>query len=230
MEVRENAACSKMAPQQAPLHEAASDIQRESYPIGKATHQQLTQDTLMEEKVTPLVLCDGGLMDVGALLKTLPTKTYLHVMMADLKEELRRETLLIREKMALLQKQVHVLTTAKKETDTKVAAVDSFCTETGAQFLELRLRMEKFDDVQRRQALRVKGLPPTRTMAELRETLMVLFCQVLVDGGMTLRYALTDCCGSQVRGEQEGIWDRETWCVIWLSSRSGNKLCRGPGT
>lgn len=67
--------------------------------------------------------------------------------MAELKAELRRETQLVREEAAVTQRQVDTFSTETGAMEIKMAALEDFRADTGAQLLELRLRMEEQEDL-----------------------------------------------------------------------------------
>lgn len=73
--------------------------------------------------MSSLVLMDGGLVEVGDLLRSLPTRADFKVLVAELKYELRGETQKIHTEVTALQDRVDETAAQTVAVTTRVSAV-----------------------------------------------------------------------------------------------------------
>lgn len=103
------------------------------------------------------VLCDGVPVDVGELFRSLPSRADLKGLVVELKTEKHKETKAIRNKLLNLHAKVDAGKVVSKVVETRVSAIEQYHTAFEAQLL--KLRMEEQEDWERRNAVRIKGLP-----------------------------------------------------------------------
>lgn len=81
--------------------------------------------------------------------------------MAELKQEIRRETTVLGEHLSAMQAKVEAREAAIQATDKRLTAQGDRSTGLEAQLLEMRLRLEEAKDRDRRTAIRIKVSPET---------------------------------------------------------------------
>lgn len=175
------------------------------------------------------VLCDGTWVDIGELLRSLPTRADIKALVADLKEELWKETHQIRVELSDLHAKATVREVEVRAVESRMSVLDQGRVEMEAQLLELWL--EEQEDRVRCTAVRIKGLSETSGKGDLMQTLQDLFAQVLEEGeGLQDGQVLIEKA-FRLQGVGAGnLPERETRFVIWHVLKTGIGSSRGPGT